>query len=111
MPRLLLAVIRTTTVDVPTRCPHCDASFVDEAHPALREVTLTEQAFVGSLHLDGEVQHFDVAAGVERHAEDFQPVAYECAVCDAVVAGAGAAALSRSSALRWAVESRESALE
>lgn len=87
MPRLQLAVVQYVAVDVPERCPRCDASFIDEAAPHLREVILAESVFLGSLYLDGTEQHFDVSDSCDASASGFHPVAYQCDSCEAVVAG------------------------
>ena len=87
MPRLQLAVVQYVAVDVPERCPRCDASFIDETKPSLREVTLAESVFLGSPYLDGAEQHFDVADGCDASASGFHPFAYQFDRCEAVVAG------------------------
>ncbi len=87
MLRLQLAVVQYVAVDVPERCPRCNASFVDEAKPSLREVTLRESVFLGSVSVDETEQHFDVADSCDAVSSGYHPVAYHCADCSAVIAG------------------------
>ena len=87
MLRLQLAVVQYVAVDVPEQCPRCNASFVDEAKPSLREVTLKQSVFLGSVSVDETEQHFDVADSCDTVSPGYHAVTYHCASCSEVVAG------------------------